>query len=228
MAGAAGRPDAAQIHAVHAGFVRHGRGGCGAPCPPSWLLPDGAWATEMVMSACFCWSVVWRTFWGEVKLPRTSRDDTRAGGLPRRRPRHRRRRRRRSIEGASTAMKFLVTVDRDEDGAWVAECPAIPGCGCVSQDSTREEAAESIREAIVLCLDARRKGPASHQRDPADRSGHVDATASGFELPRGRAGLRGQRHSAVADPRRQPDRRGVPRSRSRQTFRGQYYSEDIG
>jgi len=48
---AAGRPEAAQIHAVHAGFVRHGRGGCGAPCPPSWLLPDGAWATEMVMSA---------------------------------------------------------------------------------------------------------------------------------------------------------------------------------
>ena len=27
MAGAAGRPDAAQIHAVHAGFVRHGRRG---------------------------------------------------------------------------------------------------------------------------------------------------------------------------------------------------------
>ena len=84
-------------------------------------------------------------------------------------------------------MKFLVTVDRDEDGVWVAECPAIPGC--VSQGSTREEAAESIREAIVLCLEARRKGPASHQRDPADRSGHVDATASGFERPRGRAGL---------------------------------------
>ena len=50
-------------------------------------------------------------------------------------------------------MKLIVTVDRDEDGVWVAECPAIPEC--VSQGSTREEAAESIREAIVLCLEVR-------------------------------------------------------------------------
>ena len=35
----------------------------------------------------------------------------------------------------------------------MAECPAIPGC--VSQGGTREEAAESIREAIVLCLEVR-------------------------------------------------------------------------
>jgi len=107
-------------------------------------------------------------------------------------------------------MKFLVTVDRDEDGVWVAECPAIPGC--VSQGGTSEEAAESIREAIALCLEVRAERPSSHHRDSADRSGHLDATASGFERPRGRAGLRGQRHSAVADSRRQRDRRGVPRS----------------
>jgi predicted RNase H-like HicB family nuclease len=50
-------------------------------------------------------------------------------------------------------MKFLVTVDRDEDGVWVAECPSIPGC--VSQGETREEAAENIREAIALCLQVR-------------------------------------------------------------------------
>ena len=50
-------------------------------------------------------------------------------------------------------MKLSVTLDRDEDGIWVAECPAIPGC--VSQGGTREEAAESIREAIVLCLEVR-------------------------------------------------------------------------
>ena len=50
-------------------------------------------------------------------------------------------------------MKFLVTVDREEDGVWVAECPAIPGC--VSQGGTSEEAAESIREAVVLCLEVR-------------------------------------------------------------------------
>ena len=52
-------------------------------------------------------------------------------------------------------MTLLVTVDRDEDGAWVAECPAIPGCGCVSQGDSREEAVESIRETIVLCLEVR-------------------------------------------------------------------------
>jgi predicted RNase H-like HicB family nuclease len=56
-------------------------------------------------------------------------------------------------EGRRTAMKFLVTVDRDEDGVWVAECPAIPGC--VSQGGTAEEAVDSIREAIVLCLEVR-------------------------------------------------------------------------
>ena len=50
-------------------------------------------------------------------------------------------------------MKFLLTVDRDEDGVWVAECPAIPGC--VSQGGTAEEAVESIRAAIVLCLEVR-------------------------------------------------------------------------
>ena len=50
-------------------------------------------------------------------------------------------------------MKFFVTVDRDEDGVWVAECPAIPGC--VSQGYTREEARANIREAITLCLEVR-------------------------------------------------------------------------
>jgi len=50
-------------------------------------------------------------------------------------------------------MKFTVTLDRDEDGVWVAECVAIPGC--VSQGKTRDEAMENIREAIQLCLEVR-------------------------------------------------------------------------
>ena len=50
-------------------------------------------------------------------------------------------------------MKFTVTIDRDEDGVWVIECPAIPGC--VSQGNTREEALENIRGAIHLCLEVR-------------------------------------------------------------------------
>ena len=35
-------------------------------------------------------------------------------------------------------MKFTVTIDRDEDGIWIAECPSIPGC--VSQGRTEQEA----------------------------------------------------------------------------------------
>jgi predicted RNase H-like HicB family nuclease len=50
-------------------------------------------------------------------------------------------------------MKLLVTLDPDETGMIVAECPAIPGC--VSQGRTESEALENIREAIIGCLDAR-------------------------------------------------------------------------
>jgi len=50
-------------------------------------------------------------------------------------------------------VKFNVTVDRDEDGVWVVECPAIPGC--VSQGETKRQALENIKEAIALCLEVR-------------------------------------------------------------------------
>jgi predicted RNase H-like HicB family nuclease len=50
-------------------------------------------------------------------------------------------------------MKFTVTIDRDETGVWVTECPAIPGC--VSQGATKAEAIKNIREAIGLCLKVR-------------------------------------------------------------------------
>ena len=51
------------------------------------------------------------------------------------------------------SLKFNVTLDRDEDGVWVVECPAIPGC--VSQGQTRDEAMENIEDAIRLCLEVR-------------------------------------------------------------------------
>ncbi len=50
-------------------------------------------------------------------------------------------------------MKFIVSLDRDEDGVWVAECPSIPGC--VSQGSTQKEALEHVKAAIVACLQVR-------------------------------------------------------------------------
>ena len=50
-------------------------------------------------------------------------------------------------------MKITVTIDRDEDGVWVAECPSIPGC--VTQGDTKGEALANIREAIELCIEVR-------------------------------------------------------------------------
>lgn len=50
-------------------------------------------------------------------------------------------------------MKLSVTLDRDEDGVWVVECPSIPGC--VSQGKTKAEALKNIKEAIALCLEVR-------------------------------------------------------------------------
>ena len=47
----------------------------------------------------------------------------------------------------------LVTLDRDEDGIWVAECPSIPGC--VSQGKTKTEALKNIKEAVALCIEVR-------------------------------------------------------------------------
>ncbi len=50
-------------------------------------------------------------------------------------------------------MKFSVTLDRDEDGIWIVECPSIPGC--VSQGQTRQQALENIKDAIGACLQVR-------------------------------------------------------------------------
>ncbi len=50
-------------------------------------------------------------------------------------------------------MRFLVTLEQDEAGYTVIECPTLPGC--VSQGRTREEALANIREAILLSLETR-------------------------------------------------------------------------
>jgi predicted RNase H-like HicB family nuclease len=50
-------------------------------------------------------------------------------------------------------MRFLTTLERDEDGVWIAECPSIPGC--ISQGETRQDAIANIREAIAACLEVR-------------------------------------------------------------------------
>lgn len=45
-------------------------------------------------------------------------------------------------------MRFVVTIDRDEDGVWVIECPSIPGC--VSQGTTKEEALHNVKDAMTI------------------------------------------------------------------------------
>ncbi len=47
-------------------------------------------------------------------------------------------------------LNFNIVITQDEDGIYVADCPAIPGCH--SQGGTFEEAEKNIREAIKLCL----------------------------------------------------------------------------
>lgn len=49
-------------------------------------------------------------------------------------------------------MKYRVLIEQDEDGIYVAEVPALPGC--ISQGQTREEAVESIKEAIAAYLES--------------------------------------------------------------------------
>ena len=51
-------------------------------------------------------------------------------------------------------MRLLITLERDETGMIVAECPSLPGC--VSQASTEVAAIENVREAIQGCLAARK------------------------------------------------------------------------
>lgn len=44
-------------------------------------------------------------------------------------------------------MKYRVLIEPDEDGVFVAQCPALPGC--ISQGSTRAEALANIQDAIA-------------------------------------------------------------------------------
>jgi len=52
-------------------------------------------------------------------------------------------------------VKLTVILAPEADGGYSVVCPAVPGCA--SQGESREEALTNIREAILLCLDARRE-----------------------------------------------------------------------
>ena len=50
-------------------------------------------------------------------------------------------------------MKFVITIEQDEGGVFVVECPSIPGC--ISQGKTEQEALHNIEDAIKQCLEVR-------------------------------------------------------------------------
>jgi antitoxin HicB len=52
-------------------------------------------------------------------------------------------------------MKFRVTIEPDEDGVFIAQCPALPGC--ISQGKTYDQAMTNIRDAIQGYLESLKK-----------------------------------------------------------------------
>jgi len=48
-----------------------------------------------------------------------------------------------------------VLIEQDEDGAFVAECPSLPGC--MSQGMSRKEALGNIQDAIRGYLESLKK-----------------------------------------------------------------------
>lgn len=49
-------------------------------------------------------------------------------------------------------MRYRVLIQQDEDGVYVAEVPALPGC--ISQGKTRTEVLQNVQEAIAGYLDS--------------------------------------------------------------------------
>ncbi|MBS3101742.1 type II toxin-antitoxin system HicB family antitoxin [Candidatus Woesearchaeota archaeon] len=52
-------------------------------------------------------------------------------------------------------MKFRISIEKDEDGTFVAECPTLPGC--ISQGKTRIEAINNIKDAVKGYIESLKK-----------------------------------------------------------------------
>ncbi len=57
--------------------------------------------------------------------------------------------------GNENIYRYRVVIYRDEDGVYIAECPALQGC--VTDGATFEEALDMIKDAIALNVRARLK-----------------------------------------------------------------------
>jgi len=54
-----------------------------------------------------------------------------------------------------TKYRYTVIVERDEEGMYIASCPAIQGC--YTQGESYEEAMENIKELIKAHIEARKE-----------------------------------------------------------------------
>ena len=43
-------------------------------------------------------------------------------------------------------MKYRTIIEQDEDGNYIVQCPALPGC--ISEGKTREEVLANVKDAI--------------------------------------------------------------------------------
>ena len=53
--------------------------------------------------------------------------------------------------------EYYVVIERDEDGFYVGEVPALKAC--YAQGKTLDELMTNIREVIELCLENQQEGP---------------------------------------------------------------------
>lgn len=51
--------------------------------------------------------------------------------------------------------RYTVIIEKDEEGVFVASCPALPGCH--TQGDTYEEALNNLKDAITVNIAARRE-----------------------------------------------------------------------
>ena len=119
-------------------------------------------------------------------------------------------------------MEIRVTIERDEDGIYVIDCPSIPGC--ISQGPTKEEAMMNMHDAVRGCLEVRAEQgmPEGFGEDPFNSSEFVlveiwlrhreDALAEdSIELPDeidfSRCVIIGRGPEAVAEARRRSNER---------------------
>jgi hypothetical protein len=71
-------------------------------------------------------------------------------------------------------MKFVTTLERDEDGVWVVECPSIPGC--VSQDALARKLYPTFARRLLLAWKCAPSADCPDGRNAASQDGHLTAT----------------------------------------------------